>query len=261
MKPITYNFDELPNEIELSPKAKNLRGEKFGRLTCLFPCGKDSDGSFKWVCKCSCKEGNYIIASSSNLRKGRNKTCGSQEDYIFLQENNQKNKRNEIIGKIFNNLKVDSFSHIINKKIYYNCTCLNCGSIVKIRKDSLLNEHATSCGCIKSKSEEKIAKILSNRNIKFLREYSFQELKDKKPLRFDFAIFKENNLLFLLEYDGVQHFKTSMDWWYDDSLEERAKRDELKNKYCLINNIKLIRIRYDEDLDKRMEDLLNELYI
>ena len=36
-----------------------------------------------------------------------------------------------------------------------------------------------------------------------LKEYSFEDLKDKKKLRFDFAIFDKNNkLIKLIEFDG-----------------------------------------------------------
>ena len=53
--------------------------------------------------------------------------------YIFQKENQQE-KREGIVGKNFNYLHVDSFSHKLDKKLYYNCTCLLCGNKKIIRK-------------------------------------------------------------------------------------------------------------------------------
>ena len=67
----------------------------------------------------------------------------------------------------------------------------------------------------------------------------------KQKLRFDFAIFNDDNQLsHLIEYDGVQHFKES----YWGGLEEIQLRDNLKNQYCKEHNIKLIRINKIEDI-------------
>ena len=61
-----------------------------------------------------------------------------------------------------------------------------------------------SCGCIRSKGEEKISKILTENNIIFKREYSPKDFvfdKSGRSTYFDFAIFDSNyNLLYLIEY-------------------------------------------------------------
>lgn len=96
-----------------------------------------------------------------------------------------------------------------------------------------------SCGCIKSIGEELIANILNENNICFKKEYSFNDLIYKNKLRFDFAIFKEDGTLsHLVEFDGIQHFEQT--GWED--LQTIQFRDNLKNQYCLDNNIKLIRL-------------------
>ena len=40
-----------------------------------------------------------------------------------------------------------------------------------------------------SKGEERIAKLLAGANYSFDREYIIQDVKGKKPLRYDFAVF------------------------------------------------------------------------
>jgi hypothetical protein len=56
-----------------------------------------------------------------------------------------------------------------------------------------------------SKGEQKLIDIFTKNGIQFKREVSFNDLVGNKrvPLRFDFAIFKNNKLLFLCEYDGI----------------------------------------------------------
>lgn len=51
------------------PKAKDLTGKKFGRLTAL-----EYSGDGKWLCKCDC--GNNKIVRSSHLTSGHTKSCG-----------------------------------------------------------------------------------------------------------------------------------------------------------------------------------------
>ena len=59
-----------------------------------------------------------------------------------------------------------------------------------------------SCGCIRSKGEMQIRQLLQENNIDFKQEFSFEDLKDILPLRFDFAIFKNELLVGLIEFQG-----------------------------------------------------------
>lgn len=69
---------------------------------------------------------------------------------------------------------------------------------------------------------------------------------------FDFAIFTEDNTLsHLIEYDGIQHFEDGVKnsgWNTIENYKKTHLRDEYKNKYCEEHKIKLIRIKYDEEI-------------
>lgn len=94
-----------------------------------------------------------------------------------------------------------------------------------------------------SKNEEKIVKILLQEKISFVREKTFQDLKNGK-FRFDFYLPKEN---IIIEIDGEQHFKQIKKFQKtrQDFLRQQ-ERDRRKNSYCLANNIPLYRVPYWE---------------
>lgn len=64
--------------LKLHPNAKNLTGQKFGRLTALGPTRKERDVSGRsllvWQCRCSC--GTIIETRSCNLLSGDTSSCG-----------------------------------------------------------------------------------------------------------------------------------------------------------------------------------------
>jgi Zn ribbon nucleic-acid-binding protein len=113
--------------------------------------------------------------------------------------------------------------------------------------------------CRESKSERKIAKWLDKNNIKYKREYRFEDCKDKRPLPFDFKI-NLNDTFILLEYDGKQHFKPFKYWGGEESFQITKKHDEIKNKFCKENDINLIRIPYTEkeNINKILINLFND---
>ena len=57
-----------------------------------------------------------------------------------------------------------------------------------------------------------------------------------------------------IEFDGDQHFYDKGD--FSNSLEYIQNHDEIKNKYCAENNIKLIRIPYWKY--PKIETILNQ---
>lgn len=57
----------------------------------------------------------------------------------------------------------------------------------------LRSNHKLSCGCnSRSRGEQYVEAFLNSKEIIFKSEYSFTDLVDKKPLRFDFVLFKNN---------------------------------------------------------------------
>ena len=59
-----------------------------------------------------------------------------------------------------------------------------------------------------------------------------------------------SNLKIAIEYDGIQHYEyiPKLDKTYENFL-KRQERDKIKTRLCEENNIKLIRIKYDEPLN------------
>lgn len=260
-KPIIISVEDLPTELKnLSPRASRIYNKQFGRLTALYPSIlKAPDGSILWVCQCRC--GNYVLRTSADLRRPNNHCCGA--DIHGLEDGAEyANKlRNELNGKIFNDLLVIGFDHIEGKRIFLKCKCLKCGNITTVRKDSLTSGHKSSCGCIHSKGEQKIEKFLQNAKIIYKREFTFNDLCDKDKLRFDFAIFKKDILIGLIEYQGVQHFQADGNGWNTEAhLNMVQYHDKLKQEYCKKHAIHLYTIAYNENIDKKMEVILNELF-
>ena len=119
-----------------------------------------------------------------------------------------------------------------------------CKETFKVSPDSFLR--GTRCTvCNESKGETRIRNYLNGKNIYFKKEYTFEGLVGVggNPLRFDFAIFNNGELIQLIEYDGEFHYKK---YYEDQNFEETQIHDERKNQYCKENNIPLLRIPYWE---------------
>lgn len=139
------------------------------------------------------------------------------------------------------------------------------GHIFKMSLKSLINGSKCSlCNGFKSKGETKIYNYLLDSEYDFESEFTFDDLKHKIKLRFDFAVFIGDDIK-LIEFDGEQHFRPiqfgGMSIEKSEELfKDNVKRDEIKNKYCADNNIDILRIPYYEydNIEIRIEEFLKE---
>jgi Zn ribbon nucleic-acid-binding protein len=144
----------------------------------------------------------------------------------------------------------------ISNKIKIKTLHKRCGNIFYISPNSLLRNHGCP-RCASSKGEKIISKYLNKNNIIFTPQFKIEDCKDQLPLPFDFAIFdNKNKLKYLIEYDGEQHFRPIKYFGGKKKLKIQQYHDELKNIYCNIHNIKLLRIPY-WDFDN-IEHILND---
>ena len=62
----------------------------------------------------------------------------------------------------------------------------------------------------------------------FKKEFRFTDCRDKLPLPFDFAILDNNKKpLLLIEYDGIQHFKSVEIFGGKNEFKKIQKRDDI----------------------------------
>lgn len=98
-----------------------------------------------------------------------------------------------------------------------------------------------------SRGEIKIEDILNFAGLSFQPEYSFQNLLSNTghPLRFDFAVFDDNDELdFLIEYQGIQHYEPRPSFGGIPGLKKQQYNDMLKREYCKKYGIPLVLIPY-----------------
>ena len=184
-----------------------------------------------YLCQCDC--GSFWCPSKKNYNKGLSTSCGKHSnDGRIVNE----------IGNIYGELTVIGEAQTIDKEHRkpWKCLC-SCGNITIVRGKDLREGKVNSCDCIKSKGAKLINNLLSTSDINYISEYKFEDFMSEKgyPYRFDWAIFKNNQLFCLLEYDSEQHFDRNNNWY-------RENIDEIKNQYCKKHNINLYRISYKD---------------
>lgn len=248
----------------------DLTGKRFGRWTVIEVDKKASKSQICWKCRCDC--GTIKSVMGQQLRNGTSKSCGC---YNREQASNRMKQYNESqrtikIGDKYGKLTVLSYAGLKKEKSrdknesWYLCEC-ECGTKKEIRGNDLIRGAVSSCGCISSLGESCIKDILDANNIKYKREYIFQDLKNPKTnhnLRFDFAIFNQNDEIeYLIEFDGRQHYTgPEATWSHGSSLENIQFRDNLKNSYCKEHNILLKRIPYTELSRLSYERIISDVY-
>ena len=114
-----------------------------------------------------------------------------------------------------------------------------------------------------SRGEIKIEEILKEANLNFVEEYSFPDLisSNGRPLRFDFAVFDDNNDLdFLIEYQGIQHYQPKSKFGGFSGLRKQQYNDMQKRDYCRKHNIILIAIPYTDEGRINYDYIMNAYY-
>ena len=242
----------------MAGKAKDLSGYKTESGVLVIKRVENKGTKPQWLCKCFC--GNEFITRGDALKSGHTKSCGC------LQKESAKNtitKWNKSIALNLTNQKFGKLTALysLNKpekggtSILWECVC-DCGNHCQVSASKLKSHSIISCGCASSKGEAKIQSILEQNNIIFETQKQFDTCRVGNNIRarFDFYI-PENN--YLIEYDGnVHYFCNNQGWNNEQNLEKVKLNDYIKNKWCLDNNIPLIRIPYTIYNTLKLEDLL-----
>ena len=231
-------------------KLIDLTGQDFGHWHVIERAPNRANGRAYWVCQCTaCGKVKEVIGK--NLRNGNSTNCGC----VRMEKMRQASIKDET-GKLYGYLQVKRMAtkeeqpRADRTGIYWVCDCLHCGrKDVVIFGDYLRNGDTKSCGCVSSVNESKIAQMLTTMGFRYKEQLTFDNLTSTgRPcdrLIFDFAIFNQEELLYLIEYDGIQHFNKEHEF-REGGYETTHSNDLMKNKYCFENRIPLIRIPYDQ---------------
>ena len=231
-------------------KAIDMTNQKIGYLTVLEQDTSKKDYIYQ---KCQCQCGNIKSIKGTDLRTGRVVSCGCYNKKI-----NKQIHYVNLLNQKFGRLTVIEDTNKINKNRHkiQKCRC-DCGTIIEIPSDKLNTKTTQSCGCLRSKGEEKIGQLLQEMNLNYIKEKTFPNCKNPQTnylLRFDFYIPIKN---YLIEFDGIQHFQSKEENFQlsKEKYSLNTQRDIIKNNQCLENNIPLIRIPYTHLKDLCIEDL------
>lgn len=239
-------------------KLIDLTGQTFGYWYVIKRAKNSKSGKARWLCKCTKCNETIIDVDGGHLRRGDTTKCTKCRQKA-MTEAVIKNETGKTYGFLYVNRRATEEEKPRKDRtgVYWNCTCTKCGrKNVIVFGDYLRKGQTKSCGCINSYNESKICQMLDEMNIKYIQQQKFKDLtstdRSCDQLPFDIGVYNNNQLLYIIEYDGIQHFEKNH---FHNTYNTIHKNDLLKNQYCFNNNIPLIRIPYNKEYN------LNDLKI
>ena len=143
-----------------------------------------------------------------------------------------------------------------NNETKITIKCNKCGCIFEQR----INNHLNGKGCphCKTSKLEKQTKLwLKQQGIQFCTEKKFNWLRHKDFLRLDFYL-PEFNIA--IECQGEQHYLTkNVGYSTEKTLHKIKQRDKLKYDLCKEHGILVYYIKYNDDVEERLKDILNKV--
>lgn len=232
----------------------SLKGQTFGKLTVIKRSLYNYNNKVYWDCICEC--GGECMVLGTHLRNGSVIEC----EICRKNNPNYNYKFNDLTNLKFGLLTVISHEGKDAGGHYtWKCMC-DCGGKTIVSSNALLSGNTSSCGCLKNTSigEAKINSFLLEKNRIFKRQITFNNCLSPKgsKLLYDFGIYHNEQLLGLIEYDGIQHFQPIEYFGGKDGFSYLHECDKIKDKYAKENNISLLRISY---LDQnKINEILNQ---
>lgn len=191
-----------------------------------------------------CKKHGEFYAKPADLLRGHG--CPICR-YIKAHDKTRKSTEQFIIdARMVHGEKYD-YSKVVYKKAHSKIiiTCPEHGDF-----EQEPNVHLKGFGCPKcseSHLEKEVRAILEENNIKYDYEKQFPWLKNIQPMSIDFYL-PESNIG--IECQGRQHFEP-IEWFGGDAgFEACQERDNLKNKLCMENNLKIVYYTKETDINK-----------
>ena len=169
----------------------------------------------------------------------------------------------DLVGQQFGTLRV--VKRLPNSKGHtmWECICENCGREKACYGNNLRAGKQINCGYQSCGGTKLGNLILQDKNVKFIAQWKNKNyiLHSGYPCVFDFAFFtKENDEIpvFLLEYNGQQHYITRNSGWdTEENLFHTQQRDAEKAKLCEEAGIPLEIIPYTDF--SKLEEVLTSL--
>ena len=203
---------------------------------------KYTKASDKMKFKCLGCDNEFYARGQHILDGHKCRTCALSE------YGDKKRKSHEVFENEIKEKYGDEFillSEYKGDKEKIKCLHTKCGKISEKNAGTLL-ENGGCKYCKESKGEKAIKLFLENNHIQYEREYRNKECKYKYTLPFDFAIYKDDKLKFLIEYDGELHYKPGRWKEAKNKFTSNLMKDNIKSEFAKQHKIKLIRIPYWE---------------
>jgi len=195
----------------------------------------------KFNCK---KHGEQSMMLDNFIRGHQCKKCsyelranGLRTDTSLIEK-----RINSINGNVL--LNIDEFKDVTKHNLRIRCSCGKefTTSFVNYTKHNVTT--CFSCSSKESSGEKLIKSILDELQIEYIQEKRFDDCRDIKPLPFDFYLPGYNTVI---EFDGQFHF----DGRNYNNHETTVKHDTIKDNYCSVKGIAVIRIPYWESQNAR----------
>ncbi len=101
------------------PRALDLAGQKFGKLTVLERVGKDKHGHYVWRCRCDC--GSEVMAVGYAMRSGTRRSCGKCGKTPV-------ERAVDIAGQVVGDYMAVERVGTYGTSAKWRCVCTKCGS-------------------------------------------------------------------------------------------------------------------------------------
>lgn len=153
-----------------------------------------------------------------------------------------------------------------NSKTNINITCQFHGIFSQIPANHLRGHGCPTCAG--SWGEREIEKTLRKFNLNFKVQVCFEQCRNLRKLPFDFGVYShKNELLFLIEYQGQQHYEPVL--WKGQIEPSQANeqfmtnktRDKIKKRFCNSKKIPLLEIAYwdFEQIEAKISNFIQKI--
>jgi len=235
---------------EFIKKAKKLHGDKYDYSKVKY---LTADKQVIIICN---KHGEFSQAPSAHL-----KPHGCAQCAVIKTNRNNMTSFDDFVFKSRKAQGAYADRYVVQEKGFYSSGDSSITVYCKEHDyfwDTLKMNFLKGRGCPRCHSssyEKLVMKCLDDRSLRYVKEIVFKDLVFEGFLRFDFYI---PSLSICLEVNGAQHYKAVNFYGGQEEFEKMKKRDAMKREYCENNFLHLEIIRYDDDIEKKTNEILKK---